>query len=108
MIITNTTILNTITIIFSSSYYFIHSFIFFILEIPVIRSAGYKLPIIREICICMLSLYIKMEFKKKSYHRYRKNVFTIIITAIIIIFVKIANIIIDSIISIITKLSSVS
>ena len=49
-----------------------------------------------------------MEFKKKSYHRYRKNVFTIIITAIIIIFVKIANIIIDSIISIITKLSSVS
>ena len=39
----------------------IHSF-FFILEIPVIRSAEYKLPITREICICMFSLYIKMKF----------------------------------------------
>ena len=44
---------------------FIYLFIFFILEIPVIRSAKYKLPITREICICMFSLYIKMKFKKK-------------------------------------------
>ena len=35
------------------------------LEIPVIGSAEYKLPIIREIYICMFSLYIKMKFKKK-------------------------------------------
>ena len=48
---------------YSSSYYlFIYSFIFFILEISVIRSAEYKLPITREICICMFSLYIKMKF----------------------------------------------
>ena len=47
---------------YSSSYYFIYSFIFFILEIPVIRSAEYELPITREICICMFSLYIKMKF----------------------------------------------
>ena len=45
--------------------YFIHSFNFFILEIPVIRSAEYKLSIIREICILMFSLYIKMKFKKQ-------------------------------------------
>ena len=47
---------------------FIHSFkilfLFFILEIRVIRSAEYKLPIIREICICMFGLYIKMKVKK--------------------------------------------
>ena len=36
-----------------------------ILEIPVISSAEYKLPIIREICICMFSLYFKMKFKKR-------------------------------------------
>ena len=35
---------------------------FFTLEIPVIRSAKYQLPIISEICICMFSLYIKMKF----------------------------------------------
>ena len=40
---------------------FVHSFLF-ILEIPVIRSAEYKLPIIREICICMFSLYTKRKF----------------------------------------------
>ena len=40
---------------------------FFTLEIPVIRSAEYKLTIIREICICMFSLYIKMKsFKEKK------------------------------------------
>ena len=43
-------------------YSFIH---LYILEILVIRSAKYKLPIIREICICMFSLYIKMKFKKE-------------------------------------------
>ena len=40
------------------------------LEIPVIRSAEYKLPITREICICMFSLYIKMKFKKNYYYYY--------------------------------------
>ena len=31
----------------------------------IIRPAEYKLPVIREICICMFSLYIKMKFEKK-------------------------------------------
>ena len=37
------------------------------LEISVIRPAEYKLPIIREICIGMFSLYVKMKLKK-NYH----------------------------------------
>ena len=35
------------------------------LQMPVIRSAEYKLPIIREICIFMLSLYMKNEVLNK-------------------------------------------
>ena len=65
VVIAMVTIMMKITNVFffySSSYYYNYSFIFFILEIPVIRSAEYKLPITREICICMFSLYIKMKF----------------------------------------------
>ena len=40
---------------------FTHSLIFS-LEIPVIIPAEYKLPLIREICIFMFSLYIKIKF----------------------------------------------
>ena len=62
---------NSFPLSFSYAYLFFFLFVillfysfthFFILEIPVIRSAEYKLPIIREICVCMFSLYIKMKF----------------------------------------------
>ena len=46
------------------SFPFLHS-LFFILEIPVFRSAKYKVPIIREIFIGMFSLYGKIKFLKK-------------------------------------------
>ena len=36
--------------------------IIFSLEISVIRSAENKLSIIREICICLFSLYIETKF----------------------------------------------
>ena len=39
-------------------------FFHFSLEIPVIRPVEYKLPIIREICICKFSICINMKFKK--------------------------------------------
>ena len=42
--------------------YFPPIFLLFSLEIPVIRPAEYKLPIVREIFICMFNLYIKIEF----------------------------------------------
>ena len=40
--------------------------LFFTLEIPLIRPAEYKLPIIGEICIFMFSLNIKGSFTKLS------------------------------------------
>ena len=46
-------------------YYYYHCIIlFFTLEIPLIRPAEYKLPIIGEICIFMFSLDIKRKFYK--------------------------------------------
>ena len=36
------------------------------LEISVIRSAEYKLPINSDICICMFSLYVKIKFTKND------------------------------------------
>ena len=43
---------------------FFFSFFRFFLILFVIRPAKYKLPIIREICICMFSLYMS-KFKKR-------------------------------------------
>ena len=41
--------------------FFCSVFYFFLLEIPVIRIAEYKLSIITEICTCMFNLHIKKK-----------------------------------------------
>ena len=65
---------NSLLSSFSSSYYnplilpasffslYTYACAFYSVEMHIIRPAEYKLPIIREICICIFSLYTKMEF----------------------------------------------